>query len=443
MKTGGVQASEVCSWLFQTRLILLILGRRVKRQFVHWVDVHCASAYTGRVKIAFVCQSYPPMVSGAALVVARLAEGLAARGHAVLVLAASDKGQPYTEVRNGLRVARLRAWPNPFRVGQRFLLWPQTEIDSELRAFQPDVIHLEDFGSAGLAGLRTGRALHRPVVLTLHQLPWFVSSYLPNVPGLRRAAEAWLWNHLRGFTRQCTAVITPSAMIADIAARRLPARPTPITNGVALERFSPQPARADEAATLRAHYQLDPQLPIILFAGRLDADKKVDLVLRAAAEVLRAQPAQVLIAGDGKLRGALQNLCVELGLQSAVRFPGYVSASGDLPGLYRLASAFVTASEVEIQSSVVLEAQASGTPVVTVRASSMAEFVEDGVTGFLAPPGDVTALAGRLLEVLRLSPSAREALRRAALASASAHSTETALREHERAYQRLLIKRDE
>src|SRR5262245_4819738 len=83
-----------------------------------------------RMRIAFICQSYPPMVSGAALVVWRLAEGMAARHHDVLVLAASDRGRPYAqESEDGwLRVARLSAWPNPLRVGQHFLLWPERSI---------------------------------------------------------------------------------------------------------------------------------------------------------------------------------------------------------------------------------------------------------------------------------------------------------------------------
>lgn len=392
------------------------------------------------MRIAYICQSYPPMVSGAALVVWRLAEGMAARHHDVLVLAASDKGQPYNEeAEDGwLRVARLRAWLNPFRVGQHFLLWPRRAIADELREHRPHLIHLHDYSSAGVAGLSVGRDLGVPVALTLHQLPWFVSAYLPNVPGLRSLAEALTWGHLRRFTPHCTALISPSHMIADIVHTKLGARPTPLTNGVELLRFSPHSATNDERERLLRQYELNPEVPLILHVGRIDAEKRVDLVLRAVAKAMTTRPVQLLIAGDGKLREAMVRLSDKLGIQASCRFPGFVRAGGDLPGLYRLADVFVIASEVEIQSSVVLEAAASGLPVVAVRASSMAEFVEDGVTGYLAAAGDVAGLAERLLTVLQQPPDHRQAMRQAALALARQHSLASALTAHEQLYRNLI-----
>lgn len=392
------------------------------------------------MRIAYICQSYPPMVSGAALVVWRLAEGMAARHHDVLVLAASDHGQPYSqEAEDGwLRVARLRAWPNPFRVGQHFLLWPRRAIADELREHRPHLIHVHDYSSAGLAGLELGRALQAPVVLTLHQLPWFISTYLPNLPGLRTLAERLAWRYLRQFVPQCAATISPSQMIADIVQAHIGLRPTPLSNGVELLRFSPQSGDNEERARLLRKYELDPARPLILHVGRLDVDKRVDLVAQAAARVIQTVPAQLMVAGDGTQRPALIRLTEALGIRDQCRFPGYVGAGGDLPGLYRLADVFVTASEVEIQSSVVLEAAASGVPVVTVRASSMAEFVEDGVTGYLAEPRDVAGLAERLLVVLQQPADHRQAMRQAALALARQHSIQNALTLHEQFYKNLV-----
>ena len=392
------------------------------------------------MRIAYICQSYPPMVSGAALVVWRLAEGMAARNHDVLVLAASDKGDAYNqESEDGwLRVVRLRAWPNPFRVGQHFLAWPRRAIAEELHKHRPHLIHLHDYSSAGWAGLQIGNALGVPVLLTLHQLPWFIAAYLPNLPGLRKLAETLTWRYLQRFVPHCAAVISPSQMIADIVNAQIGLRPTPISNGVELLRFSPRPADSGERTRLLRKYELDPAQPVILHVGRLDADKQVDLVLKAVAKVVQTLPAQLLIAGDGQLREALVRLSESLGLRAACRFPGFVGAGGDLPGLYRLADVFVTASEVEIQSSVVLEAAASGLPVVTVRASSMAEFVQDGVTGYLAEPRDVAGLAERLPTVLQQPPDHRQAMRQAALALARQPSLPSALTAHEQFYKRLV-----
>jgi len=394
------------------------------------------------VRIAYLAQSYPPMVSGAALVVRRMAEGMAARGHVVLALAASDKGQSYVEERDRLRVARLRALPNPVRVGQHFVLWPQTEIAAELRAFQPDILHSHDPLTVGLAGLRAARSLPRPPIrlLTLHQLPWFVSTYLPALPALHRLVESVLWSYGRWFYPQFDSVITSSKMIADIVGAHTRFRPQPMSNGVDTTRFTPPPAAPDEAESLRHKYGLDPELPIILYAGRVDADKQVDLAVRAAALALQSAKAQLLIVGDGKQRNAIFQLAESLGIRDRSRFPGYVAMTGDLPGLYRLASLFITASEVEIQSSVVLEAAASGLPVVTVRASSMPEFVEDGVTGFLVSPRDVVTLANRIITLLQ-NPARARAMGEAGLAVARRHSHENAIEAHERYYESLARRR--
>jgi 1,2-diacylglycerol 3-alpha-glucosyltransferase len=380
------------------------------------------------------------MVSGAALVVQRLAVGLTERGHEVLVVAASEHGSPYVERSGRLLLARVPALPNPLRARQRFALWPRNRLRRYLRDFAPEVVHLHDPTTLGLLGLQAGRKLGLPVALTLHQLPWFVLAYLPKLPPLVEPTETWLWQYYRWWMEQAQAAIAPSATIAGLVAEHTGRRPITITNGVDGQRFNPSPAAPGEREALLAKYGLRPDLPIILHAGRIDADKQVHLVVQAAAGALRLTPGQLLVVGDGKERPAVQRLAASLGLESVAHFPGFVSLSGDLPGLYRLATVFVTASEVEIQSSVVLEAAASALPVVAVRASSMPEFIEDGVTGCLVQPGDVVAMAGRLAALLR-DPAQACAMGQAALRLAARHTSAVSVAGHEALYHDLIAGR--
>ncbi len=388
------------------------------------------------MRIALLTQSYPPMVSGAALVVQRLAQGLTARGHEVLVVAASERGPAYAESTGRLHQIRLPAVPNPWRARQRFSLWPRARLRRALRDFHPEVLHLHDPTTLGLLGLAAGRSLRLPRVLTLHQLPWFILSYLPKLPQLSRPTEAWLWRYYAWWIEQCQATVAPSATIASLVHARTQHRPLTITNGVDSQRFNPRPAVPGEREALMEKYGLRPDLPIILYAGRIDADKQVPLVVQAAARALHATPGQLLVVGDGKERPAVQRLSAALGIEAVSHFPGFVSLNGDLPGLYRLATVFVTASEVEIQSSVVLEAAASALPVVAVHASSMPEFVEEGVTGHLVPPGDVAAIADRLGALLR-NPAQAQAMGLAALRLAARHSSEVSVSAHEALYRSL------
>ena len=388
------------------------------------------------MRVVYVCQSYPPMVSGAALVVQRLAKGMAMRGHTVSVFAASDKGQAYTNKINGLKQVRLTSFPNPLRVDQYFTIWPRRQIANELKAFRPDVLHMHDPLLIGLSALSAGHAFGVPVTLTIHQLPWFVSAYAPALPGLRKMIETGLWTYSNWLLQQCEAVITPSRVIADIVSGNNNCHPEVISNGVELERFSPRPAFADENESLRQRYGLDPQLPIILYVGRIDTDKQVELVVHAAAQTMRSVKAQLLVVGDGKQLDTVSQLSEALGIRDKCQFPGYVPVIGDLPGLYRLASVFVTASELEIQSSVVLEAAATGLPIVAFRSSSMPEIVENGVTGYLVTPRDVSALADRITSLVR-NPNQAKAMGLAGRASAETHSLDSSIRTHEKLYQSL------
>jgi 1,2-diacylglycerol 3-alpha-glucosyltransferase len=385
------------------------------------------------MKIAYLCQSYPPMVSGAARVVKQLAEGVAARGHDVVVMAASNHGRARVTRRGGLRLVRLRSFPNPFRAGQHFVIWPRNEIVAELQAFQPDMLHLHDFGVAGLSGLLAARKTNTPVVLTFHLLPETLSAYAPPVPGLRRILEAGMWAYSDWVGQHCRAVATPSGASAEALRAHSHCRPVVLTNGVDLNLFSPMPAASEEGPTLRRKYGLDPDLPILLYVGRIDVEKRVEVVIRAAAQAMRSAPAQLLVVGDGIRRAEVIQLSEQLHIRKLSHFPGFVRAADDLPGLYRLASAFVMASEVETQGIAVLEAAASGLPIIAVRATSMPELVEDGVTGYLVTPGEVDTMADRLTVLLRRPDQAR-AMGLAARARTYPHSLECSIEAHEQFY---------
>jgi glycosyltransferase involved in cell wall biosynthesis len=389
------------------------------------------------MRIAYVCQAYPPMVSGAALVTQRLAEGMARRGHDVLVLAASDRDEPYDDCSNGVRQVRLRSLPNPARVDQRFLVWPQAEMVAELRSFRPDVVHLQEPLNAGLCALRIAHGLELPVALTIHALPWFVAAYAPDLPGLRPRIEAGLWSYASWLAHQCQAVVTPSHVIADMVYEHCDCRPQVISNGVDLKRFTPRSAAGDEGEELRAKYGLDADLPVILHVGRIDADKQVDLVVQAAARAMRSANAQLLIVGNGTRLNDVMRLSEQLGIRDRCRFPGYVPATGDLPGLYRLASVFITASEIETQGLVVLEAAATALPVVAVGAASLPESVQDGVTGYLAAPRDISGMADRLVSLLR-DPGRADAMGQAGRSAMAGHSADRSVKAHEMLYHSLV-----
>jgi len=387
------------------------------------------------MRIAFVTQSYPPMISGAALTVQQLAAGMAGRGQQVLVLAASDRPQAYTQCDGDLAVVRIGSHRNPFRSEQRFVLRRLPSVRKELEHFRPDLIHLHEPLTVGLVGLRSARRLNVPCVLTMHQLPEFVVASTP-LPGAARAiSDALLWRCARWFTARCAAVIAPTeTVVSRLAGEGIAAQA--IGCAVNLQRFSGEPAAADESQQLRGRYGLHPRLPVILHAGRLDKDKSVERVLRAAALALRERDAQLLVVGDGVERRALMAEAGALGIAHRCCFTGFVEHERDLPGLFRLANIFVTASQIETFGLVCLEAMASALPIVAPRATCLPELVADGHTGLLAAVDDVPGLAAGIIKLLD-EPETAQRMGRAGRRKARCFTIERMLDQHMALYERL------
>lgn len=389
------------------------------------------------MRVALVCQSYPPMVSGIAVAVRHLAEGLATRGHDVLVLSASDRGEAYTENRNGVQLVRLSSMPTPARRRQRWSWWSRDEVERYLDTFQPDVLHLHDpfLGAMVMPGYAQERGI--PLVATAHALPIYPASQVPDLPGLRTLVESALWAFGADLISQCQAVIAPSRYTARQVDEHGGPGATVISNGVDLNRFLPGPTSPEERQRLATRYRIDPERPIILHVGRVDREKNVDDVVRAAHLAMASVDAQLVIIGDGNRREDVEALAEDLGIGERSRFIGFVEPDGDLPDLYRAGALFVMASDLESEGIVILEAAASGLPIVAVRATSMPELVEAPGCGYLVSPGDARRMAERIVDILKDS-ARRESLSKAALAMAQQHSLERTLEQHEALYESLL-----
>ena len=106
------------------------------------------------------------------------------------------------------------------------------------------------------------------------------------------------------------------------------------------------------------------------------------------------------MVGDGRQKKHLIQLCQDLEIEERVHFTGYVSIQQGLPELYRMATVFVTASEIETQGIVLLEAAASGLPLVAVNATCIPEIVYDDANGYLTKAGDIKAMSMSLTNIL-------------------------------------------
>lgn len=180
-----------------------------------------------------------------------------------------------------------------------------------------------------------------------------------------------------------------------------------IRNGVDLDPFQPaiqRPERQPHA--------------VVGFVGRLSTEKGPDLFLQAAQQVLRTHPnVEFVLAGEGSERTGLERLSRDLGIADKLRFLQYVD---NMPVLYQKLDLFVSSSRREGLPIAILEAMASGVPVIATAVGEVPKIIDHGRTGLLAPPECAPALAEAMLQLLR-NPRKREELSVAARQRMSEH----------------------
>jgi glycosyltransferase involved in cell wall biosynthesis len=150
---------------------------------------------------------------------------------------------------------------------------------------------------------------------------------------------------------------------------------------------------------IRGELGIAPQAPLLGIVGILRAQKAHEVLLRAVSQLTRDFPdVQLLIVGDGPRREAIEQLIVELGLQGNVCMLGLRS---DVPDILRELDVAACSSDFEGSPLAVMEYMDMGLPIVATAVGGIPDLIESGVHGLLVPPGDPTALARGLVELLR------------------------------------------
>ncbi len=329
-------------------------------------------------------------VGGAALSVLELAAGQRRGGHEVLVVAGTiPPGEASMEyLTEELQVPYLHLPALTREISPRHDVEAVRRLQALLREQRPDVVHTHTAkaGMTGRVAARTARA-GRPhaVVHTFH------GHVLHGYFDQRR--ERVFRQVERGLARVTNRIIAVSSEVRDDLVELGVASPGKIEvveYGFDLETRLATTSNRDAQ---RAKLGVGANAFVIGWVGRLSAIKRpLDLI-----RVLHRVPDSTLvIAGDGELRGELEQLAAELGLRERVQILGYVE---DMGGLYAAFDAFLLVSANEGAPVVAIEALASGIPVVATDAGGTATVVDDGETGYLAPIGAIETLATLLVKL--------------------------------------------
>ena len=351
------------------------------------------------LRIAHLTATFPPYPGGAGNTAHRFAVGQAARGHHVEVFTAPAPGE--VPVSPGVEVHRT---PPTFAIGNA----PFLPSLARLGGFDLVHLHYPFIFGADLTLIARLRRKRRSQALLVHY-----KNRLVGDAGRGLLFEAYEHTVAPTLIRAADRVCVLSPDHADSVSylrrtgERDPSKLVEMPNGVDAELFSPGP----DASGLRERLAIPQDAIVAAFVATLDRAhhfKRLDVAIDALAE-LGDERVHIVVAGGGELADEFRRHAGERGVSGRVHFLGAVPHS-ELPGVLRASDLFLLTTEPPESFGIVLiEAMATGLPVIATDYSGVRAVVAEG-TGLLAPQGDALAVAARLREIADLGPAGREAM---------------------------------
>ena len=339
------------------------------------------------MRIMIVTDQYPPMVGGVPTVTQGLAVDFANRGDRVWVVAPSYGQRDVHRLEQKVHVYRFSSFEWPTNEDVRIPFLPILPFRRLLKKVDPDIIHIHSPVVLGNIAQIVAGSLRKPVIVTNHYLPINMSPSLSSDPLFGKTFMTVSYTYLVHFCNRCEYVTAPTMTALNLLYEHgLRAPSQAISNGIDLKRFSP----GERDKRLRQRFKLPDDRLLILSVNRLSQEKRIDVLIDAAAKMTR--DAHIAIASTGPAEAELRAQVEQLGLRDKVTFLGYIHDK-DLAPLYRLADVFAIPSEAELQSLATMEAMACGLPVVAADAYALPELVHHEVNGFLFQGGNSDEMA--------------------------------------------------
>jgi glycosyltransferase involved in cell wall biosynthesis len=347
------------------------------------------------MKIAIGTETFLPSTDGIVTRLCATIRWLQEQGHHVTVIAPDLGVYEF----NGVKIEGIPARPFFLYPSKQFAM-PSRKVGALLRRLRPDLVHVVNPAILGVAGIYYGRKLRLPMIASYHtQIPNYADYY--RLPFLKPILWWWLrLLHNRADLNLCTS----QSVLAELTDQDF--RNVHLwKRGVDMERFGPKHRNADMHGLLSGGR---PGQTVLLYVGRLAAEKGIEQI----RDALNSSPELCLaLVGDGPHRTFLENYFRD----TNTVFTGFLHGES-LAQAYASADLFIFPSTTETLGLVILEAMASGLPVVAGRSGPTCEQIEDGVTGVLFDADRPGALAEAITSLSE--PGMRERISSNAYAAA-------------------------
>lgn len=351
------------------------------------------------MRIAYFTDTFLPQVNGVATALANQATELGARGHGVLIFTPKMDDIPRQKFKaKNVTVVHLPTVPVILYPEFKLGVFGLPKVVAYLTKFKPDIIHLHTPLTVGMDAVMAARLFKKPLVGTVHvyfaesaYLSWL--KYKLAVKLVDKAVQ----HYLNFMFNQCDLVLAPSKMLLKkLHGKGLKKPAAYLPNGVTLKQ--PQSLTKTVISGLKKKYGLKEK--VILHFGRLSYEKNIDILIKAFQQLNKKHPdTSLLVIGDGPAKAGLAKLVKKLNIDSQVAFTGFIDHQKLISsGLLSIADIFATASAMENNPMVVLEAMMYGLPIIGVKQAGLIELVS--TNGYLVKPGDIKAMAEKMEKVL-------------------------------------------
>jgi glycosyltransferase involved in cell wall biosynthesis len=305
------------------------------------------------------------------------------------------------ETNGNITIRKIRSFPIPIYPGAQLAFPNLITLYKTIAKFQPDIIHTHSPFTLGALGTIFAQILRIPLVSTYHTL--FSSTLIYLSPrrfmkgqklimkpdsSEKGISERIVWQIQVIFFNIATAVIAPTKIIAEkLKKQGIRTRLVTIPSGLDISEFS---CKDDFTPTFK-----------IFHLGRLGLEKSMDVIIHAFAYFVKKFPkATFTLVGDGPAKKSLEHLVKQLKIEKSVTFTGRIEHK-DTPALFRAHDIFITASTMETQGLVLLEAMLSGLPVVAAAVNAPIDLVKNGRNGYLFTENDAEMCAKRIEEIYK------------------------------------------
>jgi len=349
------------------------------------------------MRIGFFTDTYLPVIHGVEVSIETFRKNLEKMGHEVFIFAPQAIGYKDKNPRV-FRFRSIKVIKKPeMRLALPFL--PKDTFEKVLN-LKLDIAHAHTPFSMGLFARYVANYQKIPLVYTHHtHYPEYAKFYLKEriiTPLLARYFSAW-------FANQAQAILVPSYKMKRFLLEYGVKRAKPIhilPTGVNLEIFKKS---KEGFIKIRKKLKIPFESKVLLFVGRMGEEKNPSFLLYTMEEILKKfNNVFLLMVGDGPILEKLKNLALKLKIEKNVIFTGAIPHS-KIPAYYQAANVFVFSSQTETQGIVILEAIASGLPVVALKDEAFKDMVVENKNGFLIKKVSPKSFAKKVLEILKNS----------------------------------------